>query len=100
MVCITQLVYLFYGKEDVFHEFEQHALAMLKRYKGKLLLRCRPNKESWKAGELDKPYEVHIISFELEKHFLAFLQDEERKSFLHLKEESVKTSITIQGVQL
>lgn len=100
MVYVTQLIHVFDGKEGVFHEFEQHALSLLKRHKGRLLLRCRPNESSWIRGDLEKPYEMHFISFESEMHFDAYLNDTDRKAFLHLKKESVKSSLTVKGMEL
>jgi uncharacterized protein (DUF1330 family) len=49
---------------------------------------------------MDKPYEIHLVEFDTEQDFENFKQDEERKRFLHLKDQSIKASILIQGIKL
>jgi hypothetical protein len=43
---------------------------------------------------------LHLVEFDSEKDFEDFKLDEERKKFLHLKEQSIKASILIQGIKL
>jgi uncharacterized protein (DUF1330 family) len=100
MILITQLIYIVEGQEEVFDEFENIAIPAISRYNGKLLFRLRPTKESFIEHHIDKPYEIHLVEFESQQDFDNFKQDEERKRFLHLKEQSIKSSILIQGVQL
>ena len=100
MIFITQLIYLIEGKENVFHQFEDLAIPIILKYNGRLLLRVRPIESTFIEGDLDKPYEIHLVEFDTEKDFENFKQDEERKKFLCLKEESIKTSILIQGTKL
>ncbi|MGD0679527.1 MAG: DUF1330 domain-containing protein [Polyangiaceae bacterium] len=97
MVFITQLVYLHPGKEGVFEEFEAHALALISKHKGELLLRLRPSQECVLAGSIDRPYEIHLVRFPSEEAFDRFAADEERQRFLHLKEEAVRSTLLIHG---
>lgn len=100
MIYLTQLIYIHSGKEDTFHQFEDFALVLLEKYQGKLLLRLRPLQEQLIAGELEVPYEIHLVSFATEKDFDAFKQDKERERFLHLKDASVSKILLIQGIAL
>jgi hypothetical protein len=49
---------------------------------------------------LEKPYEIHLVSFPSEAEFESFTQDKERKQFLHLKEQSIREVWLIQGHKL
>ena len=100
MIYITQLIYIIEGQEKVFLEFEDVAMPIIARYSGQLLLRIRPVAESIIDKKIDSPYEVHLVSFEREEDFEAFIRDEERKQFLHLKERSIKASVLIKGTRL
>ncbi|HEU5291967.1 MAG TPA: DUF1330 domain-containing protein [Cyclobacteriaceae bacterium] len=100
MIYITQLIYIKEGQETVFDQFEAIAIPIIKKYKGRLLLRVRPDKDSFIENHVDKPYEIHLVEFDSELDFENFKQDEERKKFLHLKEQSIKASILIQGTKL
>ncbi|MCW3121649.1 MAG: hypothetical protein JWQ38_1141 [Flavipsychrobacter sp.] len=97
MIYITQLIYIQQGKEQVFHEFEDVAIPIISKYNGRLLLRIRPGTESIIYSKDEAPYEVHLICFDTEGDFGRFKLDEERKKFLHLKEESIRSSLLIQG---
>jgi uncharacterized protein (DUF1330 family) len=100
MIYITQLIYIKKGQEKVFNQFEDIAIPAIKKYNGRLLLRVRPSEDSFIENYMDKPYEIHLVEFDTEQDFKNFLQDEERKKFLHLKEQSIESSILIQGVKL
>ena len=100
MIYFTQLIYINEGQEDVFHQFEDIAVPLIAKYNGRLLLRIRPTDDAYIEHQLDKPYEIHFVEFDNEEDFLAFSRDESRKQFLHLKEQSVKTSMLIQGVKI
>lgn len=100
MIYITQLIYLIEGKEEIFDQFEAIAIPIISRYNGRLLFRVRPNDNSFIGHPVDKPYEIHLVEFDTEKDFENFKQDEERKRFLNLKEQSIRTSILIQGKKL
>lgn len=97
MIYFTQLIYVVAGKEAEFHEFEEVALPAMERYGGKLLLRIRPERESFIAGEEEPPYEIHLVSFDDEAGFQGFAGDEARHRAMHLKEASVSRILLIQG---
>lgn len=100
MIYITQLIYIIPGQEKIFNQFEDIAIPIILKYNGRLLLRVRPNDNSFIEHSIDKPYEIHFVEFDTEQDFENFKQDEERKKFLHLKEKSIKASILIQGTKL
>lgn len=100
MLYITQLIYLQPGQEEVFDRFEAVAIPLIARYNGRLLLRLRPDDASVIEHAVEKPYEVHLVEFDGEADFRRFMQDEERKKFLHLKEQSIRASWLIRGERL
>ena len=100
MVYITQLIYILQGQEEVFDAFESIAIPAISKYKGRLLFRVRPAKEAFIESHIEMPYEIHLVEFETEADFHAFIGDEERKKYLHLKEKSIKASVLYQGRKL
>jgi len=100
MIYITQLIYIIAGQETMFNQFEGIAIPIISKYNGRLLLRVRPDDNSFIEHRIDRPYEIHLVEFDTEQDFENFKQDEERKRFLHLKEQSIKASILIQGTKL
>ena len=100
MIYITQLIYVKEGQEPVFDQFENIAIPIISRYNGKLLLRVRPDENSVIEHSIEKPYEIHLVEFDSEEDFNNFKGDDERKTFLPLKEQSIKASILIQGTKL
>jgi len=76
------------------------AIPLIYNYKGKMLLRVRPNAKSFIENSIEQPYEIHLIEFESQNDFENFMKDETRKKFLHLKEKSIRTSILIKGFQI
>ena len=100
MIYMTQLIYIKQGQEAVFDEFESVAIPIISKYNGRLLLRIRPTEETVIEGSIDSPYEIHLTEFDSETDFQNFMNDEERKSFLHLKEQSIKTAILMKGEKL
>jgi hypothetical protein len=100
MIYITQLIYLIEGQEHIFDQFEEIAIPLISRYNGRLLFRVRPADISYIEHQIEKPYEIHLVEFNTEQDFENFRQDEDRKKFLHLKDQSIKTSILIQGSKL
>lgn len=100
MIYITQLIYVVPGKEIVFDQFEDVAIPIISKYNGRLLLRIRPEKASFITHTMDKPYEIHLVQFDSQVDFEDFMKDEERRKFLHLKEQSIKASILIRGEKL
>jgi uncharacterized protein (DUF1330 family) len=88
------------GQEEIFNQFEDIAIPIISKYNGRLLLRVRPSENSFIEHHIDKPYEIHFVEFDTQQDFENFKQDEERKKFLHLKEQSIKASIMVQGSKL
>ncbi len=95
MILITQLIYILQGQEKIFDEFESIAIPTILKYNGQLLLRVRPTENCYIENNIENPYEIHLGEFKTQQDFDNFKQDEERKQFLHLKEQSIKTSILI-----
>ena len=100
MIFITQLIYILEGQETVFNQFEAIAISTISKYNGRLLLRVRPDENAYIASNIENPYEIHLVQFETDNDFANFMQDEERKRFLHLKEQSIKSVLLIKGTKL
>src|SRR3954470_12643813 len=100
MIYITQLIYIREGQEKNFHEFEDVAIPIIAKYNGKLLLRVRPGEDAFIESGIDKPYEIHLVEFDSEQGFKNFMLDEERKKFLHLKEQSIRLSVLYKGLKV
>jgi uncharacterized protein (DUF1330 family) len=100
MIYITQLIFLKQGMEKEFHEFEAIAIPLMQKYTGKLIQRVRPDSNSFIDGENDRPYEVHIISFNSNKDFELFLKDKQRQDIVHLKEASIRSTFLIKGEKI
>jgi hypothetical protein len=94
---ITQLIYLKSGQEEIFDQFEALAIPLIRNYRGTLMVRVRPTSATLIEANIEVPYEIHLIEFETENDFAAFMQDEERKKFLHLKEQSIRSTLLIKG---
>ena len=76
------------------------AIPTILKYSGRLTLRIRPEENSIIERNIEKPYEIHLVEFDTQEDFDNFKKDEERKKFLHLKEQSIKSTILIQGIKL
>lgn len=100
MIFITQLIYIIEGQENVFNQFEDIAMPIISKYNGQVLLRLRPDESAIIESSIEKPYEIHLIEFHSEKDFENFMQDDERKQFLHLKEQSIRSVLLIKGNKL
>jgi uncharacterized protein (DUF1330 family) len=100
MIYLTQLIYIIPGQEKIFDEFESVAIPIIAKYNGRLLFRVRPSENSYIEHHVEKPYEIHLVEFNSENDFENFKRDEERKRFLHLKEQSIKESILFKGDKL
>jgi len=100
MIFITQLIYIKAGQQNVFNQFEEIAIPIISKYNGKLLLRIKPGDESIIECNIEKPYEIHLISFLSESDFENFMKDEERKKNLHLKEQSIRSVMLVKGLQI
>lgn len=97
MIFITQLIYILDGQEATFKEFESLSIPIISKYRGELLIRTRTNESTVIQNNIEIPYEIHIVKFLTESDFQNFIKDEARKSYLHLKEKSIKSSILIKG---
>lgn len=97
MVFITQLIYVKPGQEDVFHQFEDIAIPIIEKHNGLLLIRVRPNENIIVATNVETPYEIHLVKFDSNEDFENFLRDEERRQYLHLKEQSIRSVLMIKG---
>lgn len=100
MIYITQLIYINEGKEETFNAFEDRAIPLMNKYNGRILYRIRPNKESFISAENELPYEIHFISFDTEKNLSAFMKDDSRLQFIHLKNDSIKSTLLIKGEKI
>jgi len=100
MIFLTQLIYVKEGQEEVFHQFEEVAIPAISKYNGRLLLRVRPDDHAIIENNIGKPYEIHLVEFDDEQDFKNFSADEDRKKFIHLKEQSVKEVWLIKGTKL
>ncbi|UZR97321.1 DUF1330 domain-containing protein [Chondrinema litorale] len=100
MIYITQLIFIQEGKEELFLEFESHAIPLMEKHGGKLIYRLRPKQEDFISGEEEKPYEIHFVSFESEEQLNQFMHDDARLNFIHLKNESVKTMLLVKGKKM
>lgn len=63
-------------------------------------MRVRAYEDAIIENNLERPYEIHLVVFDSELDFENFKFDEERKKFLHLKNQSTKSVILIQGTKL
>jgi uncharacterized protein (DUF1330 family) len=100
MILLTQLIFIKAGQEEIFHQFEDVAIPAILKYNGRLLFRVRPDKDSYIETHIGKPYEIHLVEFDSEQDFIHFQKDEERKKFLHLKEQSVESVLLVKGTNL
>lgn len=100
MIYITQLIYINQHQEIVFEEFEKIAIPIISKYNGTMMLRIRPERSAVLESAIEQPYEVHLVSFETENDFKRFMGDEERKNYLHLKDQSVKSVFLFKGEKI
>lgn len=100
MLYLTQLIYIKEGQELVFDQFEAIAIPAIAKYNGRLLFRLRPAVNAFIEIAIEQPYEIHLAEFASEADFRQFMQDEDRKRFLHLKEQSIRSVWLIKGTKL
>ncbi len=100
MIFITQLVYIKEEQESVFHQFEDIAIPAILKYNGRLLLRVRPTESTFIEHLIERPYEIHLVEFDTEEDFENFKKDDERKKFLHLKDQSIRSVLLIKGTRI
>ena len=97
MIYITQIIYLKEGQEITFHLFENVVIPAMNKYNGRLLFRVRPDYGAFIESNIERPYEIHLIEFASQKDFDDFRNDEERQEYLHMKQESIRSVMLIQG---
>src|ERR1700748_2413596 len=100
MLYYTQIIFVKEGKEDQFNLFESHVLPLLKKYNGILIYRVRPADSAVIESTIDRPYEVHLVTFPAKEDFLAYSKDEERLQYMHLKEGAIEKVILVEGKAL
>ena len=100
MIFITQLIYIKEGQESVFNEFEKIAIPIISKYNGRLLLRYKPEPSNVLEQSIESPYEIHLVEFDGEEDLNNFFKDEERKKYVHLKEQSIREVWLFKGTQL
>ncbi|MGZ3836704.1 MAG: hypothetical protein ACXVB0_24525 [Mucilaginibacter sp.] len=100
MIYITQLIYIKLAQQHIFHQFEEIAIPIIAKYNGQLLFRIRPGEAAFIETNIDRPYEIHLVEFATEADFENFMHDEERKQFLHLKEQSIEAVTLIKGTKI
>jgi len=97
MIYITQLIYKRKGRKKIFEQFEKDVFPLIQRHGGELLFRCAPASRSIRSASIEKPDEIQLIRFDSEEQFRAYVDDEDRKKLLALKQDSVRTQILIKG---
>jgi len=97
MLYYTQIIFIKEGQQDLFNEFESHVLPLLKKHNGILLYRFRPTDDCVIEINMDKPYEVHLVSFPTREDFEGYARDNDRLKYMHLKEASIEKAMLIEG---
>jgi hypothetical protein len=97
MLYYTQLIFVKKGQEDQFNLFESHVLPLLGKYNGTLLYRVRPTDDCVIEVNMDKPFEVHLVSFPSREDFEGYARDNDRLKYMHLKEASIEKALLIEG---
>ncbi|UII19872.1 DUF1330 domain-containing protein [Fulvivirga ligni] len=101
MIYITQLIFVKPGKEEIFLEFESKVLPLLQKHGGEITYRVRPEKESFiDHTEGETPYEIHFVTFPSEADLQGYMKDDSRLKFMHLKEESVRSTLLVKGERM
>lgn len=100
MIYLTVLIFVKKGKEDIFNTYESSVLPILNDYNGTLIYRIKPTESSFITANRDKPFELHFISFTSDKDFTGFLNDQKRKDFEHLKEDSITATFIVKGKKI
>jgi len=100
MIFITQLIYIREGQQSAFNEFEKIAIPIISKYNGKLLFRYKPEPSNILEESIETPYEIHLVEFESEEDLNNFFKDEERKKYVHLKEQAIREVWLLKGKRL
>jgi hypothetical protein len=99
MIYLNQLIFVREGKEAIFHQFEDFVMPLIAQHNGRIVYRLRPDADNFIAGS-EQPYEIHFISFDTEEDFEHYMKDDRRLKYVHLKNESVRSSWIVKGVKL
>jgi hypothetical protein len=100
MLYYTQIIFVKKGKEDQFNLFESHVLPLLEKYNGILIYRVRPSDSAVIESTIDRPYELHVVTFPERKDFEGYSGDQERLQYMHLKEGAIEKVLLIEGKAL
>ena len=98
MLYYTQLIFIKQGQEELFHQFEDAVLPLLSAHDGELIIRVRPDRNTFIGGSSLHPYEIHLVSFPSKKSFEEYANDPERVKHISIKNQSVEKVILIEGV--
>jgi hypothetical protein len=83
--------------EEQFNLFESYVLPLLKKHNGILLYRVRPTGGSVIEIAMDKPYELHLVSFPSREDFESYSRDDDRLKYMELKNASIEKAMLIEG---
>jgi hypothetical protein len=83
--------------EEQFNLFESYVLPLLKKHNGTLLYRVRPTDGSVIEIAIEKPYELHLVSFSSREDFEGYSKDDDRLKYMDLKNASIERAMLIEG---
>lgn len=97
MLYYTQLIFIKPGMDEQFNLFESYVLPLLEKHNGTLLYRVRPTDDCVIEIAMDKPYELHLVSFPSREDFEGYSKDNDRLQYMPLKEASIEKAMLIEG---
>ena len=97
MLYYTQVIFIKDKQEETFDLFESNVLPLLKKHNGTLIYRIRPSQECFIEASTKLPYELHLVTFDTKQDFENYVNDDDRKKYLSLKESSIENAILIEG---
>ena len=97
MLYYTQLIFVKQNREDDFNLFESYVLPLLKRHNGVLIYRVRPTADCIIESTIDRPYELHLVTFPTRADFDGYARDPDRLKHMPLKELSIEKALLIEG---
>src|SRR3569833_307410 len=100
MLYYTQIIFIRESQQDLFNEFESYVLPFLERHNGTILYRVRPTDDCVIESNIEKPYELHLVSFPTREDFEGYAKDGDRLKYMHLKEASIEKALLIEGKML
>jgi hypothetical protein len=93
----TQIIFIKENAQDQFNLFESRVLPLLKKYNGTLIYRVRPTDDCVIESTIDRPYELHLVTFPTRADFEGYSRDKERLQQMPLKEASIEKAWLIEG---